>query len=352
MKRVLLLQHWRALCGIAGICAALALGFVWLSGRAGSARLTSIQVIDAMEAGNAAPFHGFRRGHPKGVCVVGTFSGNGAGAELSTARVFTQHDVPVIGRFSIGGGDPYGADNSARVRSMALRLISDDGQEWRMAMNNFPFLAVATPEGFHAQTLASMPDPVTGKPDPAQQAALLERFPEIRAFRAWAAEAPWADSWANTAYNSVNAFVLKAKDGREQAVRWQMRPLTPFRAMSAEERQAASHDFLAEDLRTRLTRAPLKWEMVMTLAEPEDATHNPAQPWPQSRRQRVAGVLTITAIAEQGSGSCRDFNFDPLILPSGITPSNDPILAARSGVYAHSFNRRQWERAQGAGSTP
>jgi len=346
-------RHWLALAGIAGIIGTLALAFVWLSGRAGGGRLTSIQVIDAMEAGNAAPFHGFRRGHPKGVCVVGTFSGNGAATALSSARVFSQQEVPVIGRFSIGGGNPYGADNTARVRSMALRLRTDDGQEWRMALNNFPFFAVATAEGFHAQTLAVRPDPETGKPDPARQAALLEQHPEIRAFRAWAASAPWPDSWANTAYNSVNAFLLQSSDGRKQPVRWTMRPHTPLRVMSAQERQHASTDFLAEDLRQRLQRAPLRWDMVLTLAAPEDPVDNPAQAWPEHRPSLTAGVLEISAIAEQGTASCRDLNFDPLILPDGIAASNDPILAARSGVYAHSFNRRQREIARGqAEATP
>ncbi|MNC81585.1 Catalase-related peroxidase precursor [compost metagenome] len=45
-------------------------------------------------------------------------------------------------------------------------------------------------------------------------------------------------------------------------------------------------------------------------------------------------------------GACRDLNFDPLILPSGIEPSADPILAARSAAYAESFNRRSREAAQ------
>jgi len=304
-----------------------------------------MRVIDAMEAG--APVPGFRRNHSKGVCVSGRFSGNGAGRALSRARAFAQTDVPVIGRLSIGGGNPYDADNTARVRSMALLLRTDDGQEWRMAMNNFPFFAVATPEGFHAQTLAGRPDPATGKPDPARQAALLEQFPEIRAFRAWAASAPWPDSWANTGYNSVNAFVLQSADGREQPVRWTMHPHTPLRVMTMEERQHASADFLAEDLKHRLTQAPLRWDMVLTLAAPEDPVDNPSQPWPEQRPTLTVGTLELTAMSDQATGPCRDINFDPLILPTGIAASDDPILAARTGTYAHSFNRRQREIARG-----
>jgi len=335
------------LAGIAAIIGALALAFIWLSGRTTSNRLTSIQVINAMEANNPTPFPGFRRNHGKGICVSGTFSGNNAGSTLSTARVFAQKDVPVIGRFSIGGGNPYGADNTARVRSMALLLRTDDGQQWRMALNNFPFFAVATPEAFHAQTLASRPDPITGKPDPTQQAALLEQYPEIRKFQAWAKTAPWPDSWANTEYNSVNAFRLLAADGSAQHVRWTMRPHTPLQTMSADERQHASADFLAADLHNRLKQAPLRWDMVLTLAEPEDPVTDPSQPWPEHRPTLTVGTLELTHLSDQATGPCRDLNFDPLILPTGIAASTDPILAARSGVYAHSFNRRQWEIARG-----
>jgi catalase len=32
-----------------------------------------------------------------------------------------------------------------------------------------------------------------------------------------------------------------------------------------------------------------------------------------------------------------------LVLPDGITASDDPLLAARSAVYARSFNRRAAE---------
>jgi len=46
-------------------------------------------------------------------------------------------------------------------------------------------------------------------------------------------------------------------------------------------------------------------------------------------------------------------NFDPLILPTGVAASDDPILAARSGLYAQSFFRREREIASGkaAGAT-
>jgi catalase len=45
----------------------------------------------------------------------------------------------------------------------------------------------------------------------------------------------------------------------------------------------------------------------------------------------------------QLSGDCRDINYDPLVLPSGIEGSDDPLLAARSAAYAASYMRRTSE---------
>ncbi|MEO6228000.1 MAG: catalase, partial [Thermomonas sp.] len=44
---------------------------------------------------------------------------------------------------------------------------------------------------------------------------------------------------------------------------------------------------------------------------------------------------------------CRDINFDPLVLPTGVEGSGDPVLAARSAVYSVSFNRREHDIASG-----
>jgi catalase len=41
-----------------------------------------------------------------------------------------------------------------------------------------------------------------------------------------------------------------------------------------------------------------------------------------------------------------DLNFDPLVLPAGMAPSDDPLLSARSAIYSRSFTRRAGETKQ------
>ena len=48
-------------------------------------------------------------------------------------------------------------------------------------------------------------------------------------------------------------------------------------------------------------------------------------------------------IEDERNGPCRDINFDPTVLPSGMKTSDDPFPAARSSAYAKSFDRRTAE---------
>lgn len=350
--------QWRKLVpwlGIGAVVAALATAFAWTAGWLAPQGLTAPRLVDIIE--NGKPFAGFRRAHARGVCAAGWFEPTAAGAALSGARVFTQPRTPALGRLSIGGGDPLGAEARARVRSLALQLETDDGQQWRLAMNSFPFFAVSTPQGFAEQILASRPDPATGQPDPGKMQAFLAHHPEARAFMAWAGSAPWPSSWANTAFHGVHAFRVTNSEGESRFVRWTFEPQAEFAPLPPEQRQVAEASYLADEIAARLAQGPVRWTLVLTLAGPEDPIEDPSQPWPQTRERVAAGMFVLESVSDQATGACRDINFDPTVLPEGIAPSGDPVLAARAAAYSVSFNRRLREIAgrqagQAAGGTP
>lgn len=106
------------LATIAAVVAVAGIGFLYVAGRLGDTPPTARTLIGAIEAA-AGPHPGYRRAHSRGVCVGGWFEGTADGAALSAARVFSQGRVPVLGRLSIGGGDPHGAEAGARVRGCA-----------------------------------------------------------------------------------------------------------------------------------------------------------------------------------------------------------------------------------------
>lgn len=327
---------------IAATLSAAALALTFAAGWWPSARVSPSTFIDTQEGGGVHA--GFRRAHAKGLCVSGSFTGNGALASKSVADVFAVGSVPVVGRISTAGGNPTAPDVTSPVRSLALQFNLADGQQWRTAMNTPPVLAVKTPEEFLQQLQALTPDPSTGKPDPARIGAFFAAHPESAEFRAWQAANTPSSSFATTRYHSINAFVLVAADGTRQAVRWAMVPEAVAEPLAA---GAHSANELQEELTTRLAAEPVRWAMEFTLAGADDDVADGTRSWPASRPRIVAGVLELTATSPQQGGDCNGINFDPLVLPRGIEGSNDPILAARSAAYAESLHRRAREQRQG-----
>ena len=81
----------------------------------------------------------------------------------------------------------------------------------------------------------------------------------------------------------------------------------------------------------------------MTVGQPGDVTDDATIPWPQGREQVDVGTLTLDSVESEDTSPARDINFDPLVLPAGMAPSNDPLLSARSAIYSQSFTRRAGE---------
>ncbi|WP_084506332.1 catalase family peroxidase [Geminicoccus roseus] len=320
-----------------------ATGFAFAGGWLTPGRLSPEQVADALERTNGH-HPGFRRNHAKGVCISGTFASSAAGSELSRASVFAQSRVPVLGRLALASGRPDVPDTASPVWSMALRFLPADGDEWRTGMNSIPVFTVRNAREFAGLVIAGRPHPATGKPDPAVMQAFLKAHPATAKALATIKSAPKAASLETATYNSLNAFRFVDRDGGKKAVRWSM---VPEQAASASPKETGSDpNYLFDDLIQAVHRQELRWHLVVTLAEPGDVTADPTVAWPADRRRIDLGTLTIDRVEGEDSGSCRDVNFDPLVLPSGIEPSDDPIPAARSAVYAESVRRRDGEPKQ------
>jgi len=308
-------------------------------------RLGPAAIVDALEAHDGV-HPGFRRAHAKGLCIEGSFHSNGNGALLSKAGIFNRIDSPMIGRFSTGGGQPHAPDGRLAFRSLALSLVQVNGEQWRMALDDTPMFLVATPQAFVDFQRATAPDRQTGKPDPSRVDAYMAQHPETRAFLRWQQESPLSTSFANDTYYSINAFRFIDDSGKTRTVRWSFEPETPFEAIDKTTLGAQPANFLFDDVIARLGRGPLRWRLIVTIAQPDDPTDNATEVWPADRHRIDVGTLVVDRALTEENGDCRNITFDPLILPSGIAPSDDPLLPARSGVYASSLARRDGERGQ------
>lgn len=338
----------RALAGhavIAAVIGAVVAAFAWSAGWLSPSRISGGDVIDTLERHNGA-HPGFRRAHEKGICVIGHFDSNGRGQALSKAGVFAPGRTPVFGRFALAVGTPYAPDGVPNPRSLALNFTQPDGDVWRTAMNSVPLFPVGGVRDFVALQRATTPDPATGKPDPDKVAAFMAAHPETRAFNALMQSRPIPSSFANGGYHSINAFHFIDADGTSRAVRWSMVPEAAFAALDKDSfaaRNRRDPNFLFNDLRARLRDGPQRWHLVITLAAPGDRTDNATVQWPPGRRQVDVGTLVLERAALEDHGPCRNVTFDPLVLPAGIAPSDDPLLSARSAAYAVSLRRRSGE---------
>jgi catalase len=325
------------LAGIGIVVGIAAATFAYVSGALDPQRLTPARIVDTFEHNNGV-FPGYRRNHPKGQCVAGYFESNGAAASLSKAQVFARGRTPIIGRFALPTGNPYSPDSAAPIRSFAVEYRQANGEQWRSGMNSMPVFPVATPQAFTDLLKATAPDPSTGKPDPAKPPAFFAAHPEAQPFLAWVKTAKPSASFVTETYNSVNAFVLVNDSGQRQAVRWSLVAQAKDPAPTPDAK-----DYLESDLTQKVASGPQRWDLVLTLANPGDPTGDATKQWPAERKTVNAGTLVVDSTTPQLSGDCRDINFDPLVLPSGIEGSDDPLLAARSAAYATSYMRRTAE---------
>ncbi|HUO35522.1 MAG TPA: catalase family peroxidase [Candidatus Acidoferrum sp.] len=325
--------------------------FLCLGGWFSPNKLTPGKFVDGFQQVDGV-YSGFRRNHAKGVCVTGFFDSNGNGVQFSKALVFRAGRVPVIGRFSLGGGDPYMADSAGAVRGFGIEYKLPDGEEWRTAMVDLPVFPFHTPQDFYDNLMASKPDPATHQPDPAKMAAFVASHPEFLAAIKILKSGQPSSGFDNSAYYSLNAFLFKNESGKVTPVRWWLQPVQPYVAANAAGAPAGDKNYLFDGLIASILQHPLQWHLMLIIGQPGDPTDNATIMWPESRQQVDAGTLTIDTVESEETSPTRDVNFDPLVLPDGISPSDDPLLSARSAIYSQSFTRRAGEKKEASAITP
>jgi catalase len=327
---------FRACTTIAVVVGMVALAFAYTAGWLSARRLTPEKLIAALQSESGPPL-GHRRNHSKGICFTGILEANGRGTALSTASVFAPGVYPVVGRFNIGGTDPNQPDPLAQVRGFGIRITTPDGQEWRSAMIDAPVFAAPTAQAFYEFLTAARNN------DPNALKKYSAVHPEILAFVSWVKNHLRTESWTEDRFNSLDSFIFIDATETKHAVRWSFVPETPPVTLTPSELAKREPNFLMEDIAARVAAHPQHWELMITVASPGDPTADPTKSWPEDRQTINVGTLTVQDVQQEADGPCRDINYDPVVLPSGITTSDDPIPAARSAAYAFSYDSRTSE---------
>jgi catalase len=329
----------RHLCMSAVACAAVLLS------PAASAQVDPNQMVDAFERAGGK-FEGFRRSGAKGVCVTAEFVGNAQGRALSVASAFSGKPVPVVARFSIGGGNPKAPDNAKSQRNMALQFDLPGGETWQMGNISAPLFGVVTPQQMLGRLASLAPDPETKKPDPEKVKAFTDANPEVLLQGKYFASQPVPASYGKVNYWGVHAFAFVDADGKKQFGKWVFEPVGGTLGLSDDEAKAKGTDFLIDDLRQRVAAGGVAFEFNLQLAQPGDKIDSAITPLPDDRKKVTLGVLTLKSVSPDATGACVGITYNPMVLPKGVEPSADPTLAARAAPYAVSLSRRLVEVAK------
>ncbi len=298
------------------------------------------EVIDALNAifGKQGP--GMRASHAKGQCVKGTFTPAPDAASLTKSASFSA-PRPLLGRFSVGGGNPKIADGTkAAVRGFAFAIDPNGKASSEFAMLNAPVQFAKSLDQMLGFLQARAPG-ADGKPDAEKIKAFAEANPETKRQGAWLASHPVPASYAGVGYWAIHAYTATNAAGESKIFKLKLVPTAGDAGLSDDEAKAKPADFLVAELSERLGKGPASFDVLATLAAAGDATNDPSQMWKdeESRPTLKLGTIAITALED--NKVCDGGIFDPTNLAEGIAgPKDDTLFAARSPAYAISASRR------------
>lgn len=278
---------------------------------------------------------GKRRGHASGFCVKGSFTPSDVAKEYSKApHLNGKGPWPVVGRFSMGGGNPEAPNNQKdNARGLALHIDLGGGNQTDMVMISAPVFLAKSPEKFLEllQTVATK--------DKEKIDAFFKANPESTRQGAWLASHAVPASYASTPYFGVHTFTLTNAEGKQQIIKWKLVPKGGEETLTDDEAKAKAPDFYKPELTERLKKGPAEFDVTAILGQDGDALDDPTALWPDDRKSVSLGTVTISAFEDDAT--CDSNMFDPTNVTEGIEgPKNDGIFTIRSPAYAVSFSRR------------
>src|SRR5262245_709646 len=295
------------------------------------------QLVDAFNA--VFGVHpGIRANHAKGVVLEGVFTPSTSAASVSKAAHLQKKKtpIPVTVRFSAGSGAPTVPDTNEMPRGIAVKFSLPDGTKTDLVLLSFNGFPVATPEEFRDFLLAvaaSGPD----APKPTAFDTFLGSHPAAKAV----VEAPKPPpvSYATLPYFGINAFKFTNAKGGTTIGRYQLRPAAGEQFLTKEQLAAMGSDYLTTEVRQRVRRGPVKFTLLLQVADKDDRTDDPSIAWPDTRKKVELGTITITKAVADSQTAEKKLLFVHGAVVSGIEAA-DPMIAARSAAYIVSLSRR------------
>lgn len=286
------------------------------------------------------PHPGYRPAHAKGLMLTGTFKSAPGARSLTTAPHIIRESTPIVARFSNSTGLPAIPDNApeANPRGFAIRFNladhvhtdivshSTDGFPTRDGYEFLEFLKAATASG-----------PDVPSPKPIEQ--FLAVHPAALAFVQ--TPKPFPSSLARESYYGVTAFAFTNGEGQTKFGRYRILPELGNDFLTEEQVAQIKENHHYDELAERIAKGPVRFRIVVQIADAEDTVDDATIHWPESRKLVELGTVELNEVVPDTLAQQKHIIFDPIPRVDGIEPSADPLLELRAAVYLLSGRRRR-----------
>ena len=283
---------------------------------------------------------GFRPAHAKGLLLTGVFTPSAEAQSLTRAPHVLRASTPVTARFSNSTGLPQIPDNApdANPHGLAIRFNlaehvhtdivshSSDGFPTRDGDEFLEFLRALAASG-----------PDVPSPKPVEQ--FLGSHPAALAFVQTPKPSP--SSLARESYYGVTAFAFTNAEGHTTFGRYRILPELGNDFLTAEQVAPLTENYLYDELADRIAKGPVRFRIVVQVADAGDTVDDATIHWPESRKLVELGTVELSQVVLDTLAQQKHIIFDPIPRVDGIEPSADPLLELRAAVYLLSGRRRR-----------
>ena len=152
---------------------------------------------------------------------------------------------------------------------------------------------------------------------------------------------PIPSSFAKESFFAVSAFKFTNPDGVSHYGRYRVLPVAGNEYLDETEAGRRGPDFLFDEIKERVAKEPVRFRVVMQLADEGDTVDDATVRWPEDRPQLAFGEINLQEITPNNAGEQRQIIFDPIPRVDGIEASADPLFEPRANVYLMSGRRRR-----------
>ena len=156
---------------------------------------------------------------------------------------------------------------------------------------------------------------------------------------------PFPSSFARETYFGVTAYAFTNTSNQKKFGRYRILPEDGNDFLNDDQASKAGGNYLFDEIKGRIAKGPVRFKIVVQIAEPGDVTDDATVHWPETRQLASFGTVELTSAVADNDPEQQHIIFDPIPRVEGIDPSADPLLELRAAAYLLSGRQRRAAKA-------